>query len=326
MHLPSTQAPCVHLDPSEHQALEDRYACLAFDAMGCRFEFLIDIEGTRLNRCETQAIAEEMRDIVLDWHHRLSIFDQTSDTSQINRTSANIPIVLDDDMYSLIALCDQLRIKTGGAFNIAAGTLMHAHGFRDPNSKPTPLLHGIDLENAFTLDHDLRSITKSNDLISLDFGAIAKGFVLDLIRKELQELGVQNAFIHGGTSSILAMGVNQKARPWKMNAGDAYPISLGNLSAGVSENNSQSVSHNAQLIGHVMDPRTNAPSNSTISRAVCIHPSAAAADAYSTALSVYPSLADQLTNEPCTLIAFDSSIPPRIHDPLGVVQIKRPIK
>jgi len=326
MHLPSTQAPCVHLDPSERQALEDRYACLAFDAMGCRFEFLLGIEGALLNRCDTQAIAEEMRDIVLDWHHRLSIFDQTSDTSQINRTSANTPIVLDDDMYSIITLCDQLRIKTSGAFNITAGTLMHAHGFRDPNSKPTPPLHGIDLENAFTLDHNLRSITKSNDLISLDFGAIAKGFVLDLIRDELKELGVQNAFIHGGTSSILAMGVNQNARPWAMNAGNGCSIPLDNLSAGVSESSSQSRSHNSQLIGHVMDPRTNTPSNNSISRAVCVHPSAAAADAYSTALCVNPSLTDKLYNEPCTLIAFDSSIPPRIHDPLGVVQIKRLIK
>ncbi len=326
MHSPSIQAPCVLQDPDKHRALEDRYACLAFDAMGCRFEFLLGIQSNRLSRCDTQAIAEEMRDIVLDWHHRLSIFDQTSDTSQINRAPANTPIVLDDDMYSLIALCDRLRIQTGGAFNIAAGTLMHAHGFRGTNSKHAHSLQGIDLEKAFTLDHDLRSITKSNNLISLDFGAIAKGFVLDLIRDELQELGVQNAFVHGGTSSILAMGTNQDGRPWMMNAGDGYPVPLNNLSAGVSENNSQSRSHNAQLIGHVMDPNTNTPSNNSISSVVCIHPNAAAADAYSTALCVNPSLIDQLPSDPCTLMAFDSSAPPQIRDPLGVVQIQRPIK
>lgn len=323
MHLPSTQAPCVHPNPDPQRIVSNEYACLAFDAMGCRFELLIDASGTALSGFDAQAIAEEMRELVLDWHQCLSIFETTSIAFQINRTPADNEILLDDDMFSLCTLCDRLRVRTKGAFNIAAGTLMHSHGFRDSHAVDNTALADLDLERAFVLDTEKRSITKSDDRVSLDFGAIAKGYVLDLIRTELEEYGINNAFIHGGTSSILAIGEDHKANPWTTNICGGSRIHLPGLAAGISENHSQTRSQGDGLIGHVMDPSTNNPANNTITQIACIHTSAAVADAYSTACCVNPSLADDLCTDPCTIIKLDSSSTPIIYDPLGVVQVQR---
>lgn len=321
MHSTLIQAPCVHHDPEICRVIDSRYACLGFDAMGSRFEFLIDSAGAGLRRYDAQAIAEELRDLVLDWHQRLSIFDSTSIASVINRTAPGSPVFLDAEMYALCALCDQLRVRTRGAFNIAAGTLMHAHGFRDsPATSHGADLDTLDLEHAIVLDHQRQTILKTDDRISIDFGGIAKGFVLDLIRLELEEYGVVNAFIHGGTSSILAIGQNHKGTPWTTCISDNHHLALSGHAVGVSETRSQTQARGADSIGHVMDPFTNQPVNNSINQIVCVHANAATADAYSTACCVNPSLINELFADPCTLIAFDSSPTPTIHDPLAVVQ------
>ena len=321
MHSTLTQAPCVHQDPEICRVIDSRYACLGFDAMGSRFEFLIDSAGAGLRGYDTRAIAEELRELVLDWHQRLSIFDPTSIASIINRTAAGSPVFLDAEMYALCALCDQLRVRTRGAFNIAAGTLMHAHGFRDsPMTSYGVNLETLDLEHAIVLDHQRQTVLKTDDRISIDFGGIAKGFVLDLIRLELEEYGVVNAFIHGGTSSIIAIGQNHNGIPWTTGIGDGHRLALSGHAVGVSETRSQTQARGPDSIGHVMDPTTGQPVHNSITQIVCVHSNGTAADAYSTACCVNPSLIDDLCADPCTLIAFDSSPTPIIHDPLVVVQ------
>ena len=323
MHSTLIQAPCVHQDPETCPVLESRYACLSLDAMGSRFEFLIDTGGSELSIIDAQAVIEELGDLVIDWHNRLSVFEPTSITSLINRAPAGAAIALDDDMYALCVLCDQLRIRTCGAFNIAAGTLMNAHGFRGDQATHAVSLDALRLEHAITLDHQQRSITRTDDCISIDFGAIAKGFVLDQIRQELKEHGVQNAFVHGGTSSILAIGKDHNALPWTASVSNGYRHSLSGYAAGISEIHSQTRTQGTDAMGHVMDPSTNKPASNSINQIACIHLSAAVADAYSTACCVNPSLLDELSNDPCSLIAFDSSPHPTIHDPLRVVQSQR---
>jgi len=301
MHLPSIQAPCVPQEPDVTQDNKEHAAHLAFEAMGCRFEMILDSTNSR---CDNQAIAEEMRDLVLEWHDRLSIFEPSSMTSRINGALSGVEIVLDSDMYNLCALSDHLRIRTHGAFNIATGTLTH------------PTNNNINLNTAFTLNPENQSITKTDDRVAIDFGAIAKGFVLDLIRNELQAYGITNAFMHGGTSSVLAVGTNS----WSIQVGDTYRVNMQNFAAGVSENNSQTKELQGITVGHLMDPITNNPVRNSTVQVVCIHKCAAVADAYATACCVLPTLVDELTSDPCTIIVFDSKIHPTIHDPLDIVQ------
>jgi len=319
MHLPSTQAPCVHLNPEQLQSIEDQYACLAFDAMGCRFEILLDVSRSAMNRSDCCAIAEEMRTLVLDWHQRLSIFEPTSIASLINRSIAGVEILLDSEMYALCALCDKLRLCTGGMFNVAAGTLMHSHGFRS-ESGPQHTLDDLDLQSSFILDERRQTITKLDDRISLDFGAIAKGFILDLIRDELEHYGIDHAFIHGGTSSILAIGHDHRNQSWAAEVDSDHRLEISGLAVGVSETQSRTVLYGKQEFGHIMDPRSMCPADKQIFKSICVHHSAAVADAYSTACCASPDLINQLCVDQCTMIAFSDTPHPVIHDPLGVVR------
>jgi len=312
MHLPLTPKPCVL---PRRETDFDAYAPLAFDAMGCRFEVLIDVERSSMDRGDCVAVCEDIRDLVLDWHHRLSVFEPSSIVSLINSADQGVALRVDDDMFALLSLCEQLRDLTDGAFNIAAGTLMKAHGFRD---EAVDDLDGLDLDHAFVLDPVHRTFTKSDSRVSLDFGAIGKGFVLDLVRLELEELGISHAFVHGGTSSVLGMGCSLDDQAWTVRIDDGLDVKLNDLSIGVSEMDGRIVESQDERTGHLMDPATMKPASSELSRVVCVHQSAAIADAYSTACSVSPSLIDRLGDESCTLVALRADDEPTLHDPLGV--------
>jgi FAD:protein FMN transferase len=343
MHLASTRAPCVHPKPDRKGSVPERYASTAFDAMGCRFEILIDSLRAPYERSECQAICEEMREVVHEWHDRLSVFEKGSVVSRINNAAGGEPIALDDDMFQLLEICDQLRIQTRGAFNIASGTLMERFGFRgdqrsfaDPTSDmPEVFDHRTDLGSAVKLDRTLKTLTKSHTEISIDFGAIAKGYVIDLLRNELVTYRIPHAFIHGGTSSVLAMGTNHDDEPWTIEvAHENDPkssrcvVDLSGYCAGISEHHARSLRYQDQILGHVMDPRTNEPAKNDLDQVVCIHKSAAVADAVSTALCVNPKLYSIIQNEncfesECTCIAINTiNTEPAItlHDPLRIVR------
>lgn len=272
---------------------------------------LIDVNRSGMNRAECGAVCEEMRDLVLDLHTRLSVFEYQSIVSRLNRANADEAIMIDNDLLCLVKLCEQLRITTQGTFDIAAGTLMDVHGFRHQSVD----IQGLSLGNSLVLDESHGTIRKSDDRISIDFGAIAKGYALDLVHEEMLELGIQRAFVHGGTSSSLGLG-----QGWSVEVGNGMRIALDGLSMGVSEIGSRSISTGDSKIGHVMDPRTMRPASHSAERVICVHSSAAIADAYSTACSVDPDLVHHLDDKSCTLIVFDTVSEPIVHDPLGVVR------
>lgn len=326
MHSSSIQAPCVLPRLDQCDPMIAGLHRLSFEAMGCRFEVMLDPHDSGLDQWSIRAVAEEIRELVNGWHQRLSVFDPESDISRINRSPVDRPILLDPEMFALFEFCDLLHQQTDGAFNIASGTLMRAHGFRD--CKPFAG-SGIafDLETAADLSPANRTITRTHELTSFDFGAVAKGYVLDLIRDLLVEYGIKNAFVHGGTSSILARGVDKAGSPWPVMVGDGVTVDASGFAMGISEGSSREIERNGERIGHVMDTRTNTPAQDTIKRLVCVHHSAAVADAYSTACLARPTLIKQLCSNagdhPCAIIAVDSETnSPLIIDPLGVV-IKR---
>jgi len=124
---------------------------------------------------------------------------------------------------------------------------------------------------------------------ALDLGAVGKGFALDRAAAILLDHGVQTVLLHGGTSSVMALGAPPGAEGWHIDIrsdGEPLRIALRDQALGVSAPRGR-VSASGDT--HVIDPRTGNPANHTDTAAV-IAPlarfSCAGADAWSTALVV----------------------------------------
>lgn len=267
-------------------------AMRAFEAMGTRFECVLARFGRAVHPTEAAAVAEEVERLVRDWHRRLSVFEPASAVSIVNRLGAAQPVSVDQDLFALIERCLAGTRATRGAFDNTVGSLMRARGFRasDADGRGGPVAWGA---GSVVLDRTACTVRFLREGVALDLGGVAKGFVLDLARDELAALGVTSAIIHGGTSSVLAVGARPDGRPWRVRAmpddPEAPVIELEDCALSVSSPSGRTVDGG----GHILDPVTGFHAGSV--EAACVHgPSAETCEIWSTALVVDPSLTDAL--------------------------------
>ncbi|HSR16031.1 MAG TPA: FAD:protein FMN transferase [Gemmatimonadales bacterium] len=220
--------------------------------MGTRFELVLAGEDPALLRAVGEAALEE----IAACHDRFNRFDDASLLNHIHRTAADDPVPLDTETLALLRDAAAVWRDSGGAFDptVPAGTM-----------------------NAVLLEEESRTIRLAEAGIRLDLGAIAKGHALDLAARVLRQHGVGAAFLHGGTSSALAIG-HPPEGAWQVGLGDGTSITLADAALSLS----------AAWAGNphpTLDPRTGLPV--PLGRRVAVvGPSARLADAWSTAVLV----------------------------------------
>ena len=129
--------------------------------------------------------------------------------------------------------------------------------------------------------------------VMLDLGAVGKGYAIEQATQLLREAGVTSALLHGGTSTVSAVGQPAEADAWKIalhhpNPENVQPlgtIPLKDEALSVSAVWGRSFQADGKTFGHVLDPRTGRPVSRALLAAVIL-PSATETDALSTALLV----------------------------------------
>lgn len=249
--------------------------------MGTRFELLI-LEGSgSLRACGEGAVDE-----IEEWHRRLNRFAADSLLSHINRTAARERVRLDRDTFELLADAVQVWRASGGAFDMTVAPAVEAPDL------PGPAERGRRLGGrAVSLDADDWTIALDDPGISLDLGGIAKGHALDRAGTLLRSHGVTAALLHGGTSSVLAIGSPRETDGWRVAIGKGDGARVVHLSdEALSVSDAQGQAH-LGTAAHIVDPRTGAGVMGTGGTAVR-GPSARLCDAWSTALVVLGSVPD----------------------------------
>jgi thiamine biosynthesis lipoprotein len=141
------------------------------------------------------------------------------------------------------------------------------------------------------LDAEERTIRFARAGMRLDLGAVGKGYAIDCAVELLQELEIENALLHGGTSSVYALGNAPEGSPWRIAVQTPYgaaghylaEVALSGQSLSISAPHSKSFEQEGVRYGHVIDPRTGYPAQSS-RLAALLMPSAAQGDALSTGL------------------------------------------
>ena len=159
-------------------------------------------------------------------------------------------------------------------------------------------MHLVELQRA---DFTVRFAREG---VMLDLGALGKGYAIERAADLLREAGVTSALLHGGTSTVYAVGTQPDGAPWQvavenprtaMNArftatrpetaspGPLAAVPLKDEAMSVSAVWGKSFQAEGKVFGHVLDPRTGRPVNGAVLAAVVL-PSATETDALSTAL------------------------------------------
>lgn len=278
---------------------------LARHAMATRFELVLhgkDEAGLR-------AAGEEALEEIARLEDELSYFRPTSQIYRLNQEAAQQPVRITPWLFRLLQHARQLTQETHGAFDITVAPLMRCWGFYQQEGRvPEPAalaearacvgMHLVELNAA---DSTVR-FTRAG--VELDLGSIGKGCAVERAGELLREAGVTSALLHGGTSTVLAIGAPPDAAGWKIgldhpashdgttpNANLETPsspaplatVKLRDESLSVSAVWGKSFTAADKSYGHVIDPRTGQPTEGALLAAIVL-PSATESDALSTML------------------------------------------
>ena len=268
---------------------------LACQAMGTRFELaLYGGERARLRAAGEEAITEIIR-----LHDDLSAFRHQSQIGRVNAEASTGPMRVTQELFSLLNDIRRLSDLTDGAFDVTVGPLLATWGFRGEVAGRPDERTIADALDRVGFQHVLlnareRSVYFERQGMRLDLGGVGKGFALDVACDVLLSAGIACALIHGGTSTMRAIGLNPEGKPWKIGVRRPFaPDDEGLLEVIDLENEAMSVSAvsgrffeaDGDVYGHVIDPRTGYPAGHA-DLAVVFAPSAMEADALSTGLLV----------------------------------------
>ncbi len=273
---------------------------LAREAMATRFELALHGQSASALR----AAGEEALDEIDRLEALLSLYRPESDIARVNARAARQPVRVSPLTFKLISRAREMQLATAGAFDISIAPLVRCWGFMGgtghmPDPAEVAQARGAIGMHHVILDPEEFSIRFDREGVMLDLGAIGKGFALDRAAEFLREAGVSSALIHGGTSTVCAIGKPLDDDAWKVvidfpeearafaSSPDAKlaTLHLTDQTLSVSAVWGRAFQAEGKAFGHVLDPRSGEPVSNAILAAVTL-PSATETDALSTALLV----------------------------------------
>ena len=267
---------------------------VATRAMACEFAIIMN-PGAH----ERVLAVGEVLELVHQIESWLSIYRANSEISRVNQMAAEQSVVVQRQLFELLQTAKNLNQQTNGAFDIAAGAQIRlwrecraAHRIPTESEVADVLLRSGSQH--LQLDEQHSSVQFSAPGLTLDPGAIGKGFALDEAADWLVRLenGPDDFLIHGGHSSLVARGQHGEQAGWPVGIGNPLftqkrlgTVLLKNQAMSTSGSNIQFFRHEGRRYGHILDPRTARPVDGMLSVTVFAD-SAAVADALSTAFFV----------------------------------------
>ena len=262
-------------------------------AMATEFELLVYGDRETYLQSVTEAVFEE----IFHLEAQLSFYRPASDISDLNRRAAFGAVTVEPRLFQLLAKAKALSEATGGAFDPTVAPLMRCWGFVGASgSLPTAAaieearkvvgMHHVHLDaESFTVEFDREGV-------QIDLGAIGKGYAVECAIDLLREYEITAALLHGGTSTVYALGHPPDADAWTVAVQrpfDATPghhltqFRLRDEALSVSAPHGKWFASEGRRYGHVIDPRSGVPVGRALLAAL-VTASATDSDALSTAL------------------------------------------
>ncbi|MFN3651585.1 MAG: FAD:protein FMN transferase [Armatimonadota bacterium] len=227
---------------------------------------------------------------------QLSHYRPDSDVTDLNVRAYHQAVRLEPLLYRLLRHAVELSEATGGAFDCALGALIRCWGFfRGQGALAEEAAVKEALEQCgsrwLELDDDARTVRFLRP-VQVHLGAIGKGYAVDRMVGVLREVGVRAALVHGGTSTLYALGAPPGDTDWSVGLCDPSDrtrrlgvVRLRDRALSTSGDYEQFFEIAGRRYSHLLDPRTGYPAVGMRSATVAAA-SATDTDALSTAAFV----------------------------------------
>ena len=228
-------------------------------------------------------ILDSIEQYVLDMDDKLSIFKENSEASLINNNAGIKPVIVSKDTFELIKLSKEYSVLTEGMFDITVKPLVNKNNKKNfeqcVNFRDTL---GYTDYNSIILNETMHSVMLEKAGQGMDFGAIAKGYIMDRIIEIFKYNFVENGTINlGGTTISLGnkttVGIRNPFKPLNESRYDEAVITFESIdeivvTSGLYEQGN-----------HIINPKTGEKVSGELISATIIGNNGAMQDAIATA-------------------------------------------
>lgn len=186
-----------------------RYSARYFDL----FDTVTVFTAYTADEEEFNRYAEEMHEEMLIYHRLSDIYhdyDGVNNIKTINDHAGAEPVQVDERLIGLLKEAYDLCERTGGAVNIAMGSVLSIwHDYReaalaDPAQAQVPPMELLKEADAHTdlkdlrIDSEASAVFLADPQMSLDAGAVAKGYAVEMVCRKLQADGLSCFMLNVG--------------------------------------------------------------------------------------------------------------------------------
>ena len=228
----------------------------------------------------------------------LSMFNKQSVLSKFNRNEKYD--VSNARFNDVVRLSLQLSRETDGAFDITVAPLVNEWGFgfkhreRINASKIDSLRAFVGYDKLF---YEGNRLNKRDSRVTIDCGAVAKGYGVDCVARLLSSKGCTNYMVEIG-GEVVVKGKNAKGKKWTIGINKPVDDStktvnevqnilhVSDCGIATSGNYRNFYYVDGRKVSHTIDPKTGQPVQHSLLSATVLTPSCAKSDALATSFMV----------------------------------------
>lgn len=241
----------------------------------------------------SQKLVKELFNEIQTMENKYSRYIAGSEISKVNE-NPGIPISVSEDTFSLVEQSLYFSTISNGLFDISIGPLVDLWDINSETPK-VPLQSEIDSAKErvdyrnISIDTDNRTISVAEG-ISLDTGAVAKGFITDNLVSILRQKKVESALLNLG-GNLYLHGLKPDGSFWTVGIRNPFglqgdyiaTVSLKDMSIVTSGIYERFFEKDGKRYHHIINPKTGYPEDNELASVSILSPSSTKCDGLSTA-------------------------------------------
>lgn len=239
--------------------------------------------------------ADDIFSYIYKLDSEISRYTDGSYIDMINDSAGISSVQVPDEIYSLIESTVVMAEETEGLFNPAIGPLTALWGIgtedaRIPSDDEIASVLPLLDWRSIILDDEERSVFLKEKGMSLDLGAVGKGWAADMVQDYLESLSIEHAIVNLG-GNILLVGGKEDGSGWNVGIKDPENTSYVFMRLSIEDGTvitsggyQRYIEKDGVIYHHILDSRTGYPFTTDILSATVINPSGTLGDMLSTVL------------------------------------------
>ena len=190
------------------------------------FDTVISIIGYETNEADFKANSEKIKSKLGVYHKLYTIYSRYDDLVNIYTINEDkTSVTVDEKITEMLKFSKEMYNNTNGNVNVAFGSVLsiwHEYrntGLDNPENAKLPSVDDLKIANKHTNIDDLiiegNEITLNNPEMSLDVGAIAKGYATEKTAQWMEKEGINGYLLNVG-GNIRTVGVRPDGKKWQV--------------------------------------------------------------------------------------------------------------